>query len=571
MARQGRAPSSALRGAGRARSARGSSGPSPSGSSRPSAESRGCGFPRKLQASAATMRPRCPPKQRVLVVDDEPSITDLVPWRCATRSSMCAWRPADARRSTPSRVPPDLVVLDVMLPDIDGFEVARGRRRGRPRPRSSSSPHATPPRTRSRGLTLGGDDYMTKPFSVEELVARIRAILRRTGRRRTAPGRLASPTSNSTRTRTRSGAPGEPRAHGHRVQAPALPAAQRAPRAHRNADPRPRVELRLRRRRQHRRDLRELPAQGRPHGPAHPHRRGVGYACGRPRRERVAAGAPRSPLLACGRPRCSCRPRHVRLAARLPGGSRGRPAASGRARVRTCPRRPGAPASRRSSRREAGPQVRPGPRPQPPARHLRRAAGRRRRRHPGRSHLRAALLPTPVLPDPDAPRRGDHGRREGRQRAALPGPGHTHPRGFAAKHRRHPPQRGRGALDRLLLVEVSCRGRPGGSPPPPGADRRGLRPLEPMARPPTPSPRATCRGAWTGRPANGGRTARPGLNAMLERLEEAFRQREASEGRLRRFLADAHTSCARRWHRSGAIPSCFASARPTSPRTRTGP
>jgi two-component system OmpR family response regulator len=81
---------------------------------------------------------------------------------------------------------PDLVVLDVMLPDLDGFEVCR-------RMRSDgldipviflTARDAT--EERLRGLTIGGDDYLTKPFSVEELVARVQVILRRVGKGRRA-------------------------------------------------------------------------------------------------------------------------------------------------------------------------------------------------------------------------------------------------------------------------------------------------------------------------------------------------------------------------------------------------
>ena len=76
----------------------------------------------------------------------------------------------------------DLAVLDIMLPDIDGFEVCqRLRAAGFEIPIIFlTARDATPDRV--RGLTIGGDDYLTKPFSVEELVARVRAVLRRAGK-----------------------------------------------------------------------------------------------------------------------------------------------------------------------------------------------------------------------------------------------------------------------------------------------------------------------------------------------------------------------------------------------------
>ena len=120
---------------------------------------------------------------RVLVVDDEPNIRELV--QVALRFHGCsvstaasgpeALRQADAIR-------PDLIVLDVVMPDLDGFEVCRRlRAAGNEVPvifltaRDTSSDTVT-------GLALGGDDYVTKPFSVEALVARVRAVLRRASR-----------------------------------------------------------------------------------------------------------------------------------------------------------------------------------------------------------------------------------------------------------------------------------------------------------------------------------------------------------------------------------------------------
>jgi len=75
----------------------------------------------------------------------------------------------------------DLVVLDVMLPDIDGFEVCRRLRAAGHRVPVLFLTARDATEDKVRGLTLGGDDYLVKPFSLEELVARIRALLRRAG------------------------------------------------------------------------------------------------------------------------------------------------------------------------------------------------------------------------------------------------------------------------------------------------------------------------------------------------------------------------------------------------------
>ena len=120
---------------------------------------------------------------RVLVVDDEPNIRELV--QVALKFHGCAVATAangiEAIRQA-EVIEPDLIVLDVMLPDIDGFEVCRRlRAAGNDVPvifltaRDTSSDTVT-------GLAIGGDDYVTKPFSVEALVARVRAVLRRASR-----------------------------------------------------------------------------------------------------------------------------------------------------------------------------------------------------------------------------------------------------------------------------------------------------------------------------------------------------------------------------------------------------
>ena len=96
------------------------------------------------------------------------------------------------------------MILDVMLPDMEGFEVAErlGAERGQVPIIFLTARDAT--EDKLRGLTTGGDDYMTKPFSLEELVARIRVILRRTGGGGRREPRSASRTWSWTRTRARS-------------------------------------------------------------------------------------------------------------------------------------------------------------------------------------------------------------------------------------------------------------------------------------------------------------------------------------------------------------------------------
>jgi two-component system OmpR family response regulator len=120
---------------------------------------------------------------RVLVVDDEPNIRDLVEVALRFHGfdvTTAATGDEALRRAREGG--PQLIVLDVMLPDLDGFEVCRRlRTRGDETPVIFLTARDTPTDTVT-GLTLGGDDYVTKPFSVDALVARVRAVLRRTGR-----------------------------------------------------------------------------------------------------------------------------------------------------------------------------------------------------------------------------------------------------------------------------------------------------------------------------------------------------------------------------------------------------
>ncbi|MBV7432518.1 response regulator transcription factor [Dermabacteraceae bacterium P13115] len=118
---------------------------------------------------------------RLLVVDDEPNIRELLATslRFAGFEVFTAGAGNDALRMA-SDLNPDLIVLDVMLPDMDGFTITR-----RLRERNEHYPvlfltARDETKDKVAGLTVGGDDYVTKPFSLEEVVARIRAILRRT-------------------------------------------------------------------------------------------------------------------------------------------------------------------------------------------------------------------------------------------------------------------------------------------------------------------------------------------------------------------------------------------------------
>ena len=121
-------------------------------------------------------------KVRVLVVDDEPNIVDVISMalRFEGFEVESAGSGADAIAAVAAHRP-QLLVLDVMLPDIDGFEVARRLAAARAEIPIVFLTARDSTEDIVHGLTLGGDDYVTKPFSLEELVARIRTILRRTG------------------------------------------------------------------------------------------------------------------------------------------------------------------------------------------------------------------------------------------------------------------------------------------------------------------------------------------------------------------------------------------------------
>ncbi|GAB3748904.1 response regulator transcription factor [Microlunatus parietis] len=119
---------------------------------------------------------------RILAVDDEPSLTELLSmamryegWQVATAASGSeAVRVARETR-------PDAIVLDIMLPDFDGLEVMRRIRTDLPDVPVIFLTAKDAVNDRISGLTAGGDDYVTKPFSLEEVIARLRGLLRRSG------------------------------------------------------------------------------------------------------------------------------------------------------------------------------------------------------------------------------------------------------------------------------------------------------------------------------------------------------------------------------------------------------
>jgi two-component system OmpR family response regulator len=119
---------------------------------------------------------------RVLVVDDESNITDLVSMalRYEGFEVETASTGRDAIRLV-ERFRPELVILDVMLPDVDGFAVTERLKSARVKVPILFLTARDAVEDKVRGLTLGGDDYVTKPFSLEELVARVRVLLRRAG------------------------------------------------------------------------------------------------------------------------------------------------------------------------------------------------------------------------------------------------------------------------------------------------------------------------------------------------------------------------------------------------------
>ncbi len=134
------------------------------------AQSGGASSPGATQAEA-----------RLLVVEDDPNIRELLSASLRFAGFAVDAVTTGAEAVTAGReAKPDLIVLDVMLPDYDGFEVIKRLRETGVRVPVVFLTARDGTEDKVRGLTAGGDDYVTKPFSLEELTARIRAVLRRT-------------------------------------------------------------------------------------------------------------------------------------------------------------------------------------------------------------------------------------------------------------------------------------------------------------------------------------------------------------------------------------------------------
>jgi two-component system, OmpR family, response regulator len=122
------------------------------------------------------------PTARLLLVDDEDNLRSMLD-AALRHSGFDVHAVADGRSAIDAvpTVKPDLIVLDVMLPDLDGFDVCKRLRSTGDRTPVLFLTARDATEDKVRGLTLGGDDYLVKPFSLEELVARITAVLRRAG------------------------------------------------------------------------------------------------------------------------------------------------------------------------------------------------------------------------------------------------------------------------------------------------------------------------------------------------------------------------------------------------------
>jgi two-component system OmpR family response regulator len=135
------------------------------------------------QSGGVTLSGGAQAEARLLVVEDDPNILELLSASLRFAGFNVSTATSGSTAVNSARADrPDLIVLDVMLPDLDGFEVIRKLRDTGTRTPVVFLTARDTTDDKIRGLTLGGDDYVTKPFSLEEVVARLRVILRRTGR-----------------------------------------------------------------------------------------------------------------------------------------------------------------------------------------------------------------------------------------------------------------------------------------------------------------------------------------------------------------------------------------------------
>jgi len=140
-----------------------------------------------MDQSPALTRPDGTPL-RVLVVDDEVNLAELIAMALRYEGWEVSMAHTGSRAVAVAREErPDAAVLDIMLPDFDGLEVLRRIRGFEPNLPVLFLTARDAVEDRVAGLTAGGDDYVTKPFSLEELVARLRALMRRAGARPETP------------------------------------------------------------------------------------------------------------------------------------------------------------------------------------------------------------------------------------------------------------------------------------------------------------------------------------------------------------------------------------------------
>lgn len=121
------------------------------------------------------------PEAKILIVDDEPNIRELLSVSLKFSGfSVATAKNGNEALEVERKFGADLVVLDIMLPDMDGFEVLHHLREREYQLPVLFLTAKDDVQDKIQGLTVGGDDYITKPFSLEEVIARIRAVLRRT-------------------------------------------------------------------------------------------------------------------------------------------------------------------------------------------------------------------------------------------------------------------------------------------------------------------------------------------------------------------------------------------------------